>query len=103
MTQEAVTNAVEETIAPETNTMDDAIGTEGTEGTPESISLQDLQLLGQIVDLASQRGAFRGNELTQVGTIYDKLSAFLGFVAEQQAENAEEGDAPAEEGSSEEA
>ena len=102
MTQEAVTNAVEETIAPETNTMDDAIGTEGTEGTPESISLQDLQLLGQIVDLASQRGAFRGNELTQVGTIYDKLSAFLGFVAEQQAENAEE-EAPAEEGSSEEA
>ena len=54
MTQEAVTNAVEETIAPETNTMEETIGTEGTEGTPESISLQDLQLLGQIVDLASQ-------------------------------------------------
>ena len=54
--------------------------------------LQDLQLLGQIVDLASQRGAFRGNELSQVGAVYDKLSAFLGYVAEQQEANAEEGE-----------
>lgn len=80
-------------------------GAEGLEegaGGPESISLNDLQLLAQIVDLASQRGAFRGAELTQVGTIFDKLNAFLGFVAEQQAANAdgEEGEgepeAPAE-------
>jgi len=77
---------------------------EGQEGvaTPESISLQDLQVLAQIVDLASQRGAFRGAELTQVGSIFDKLNAFLGFVAEQQAANAEaeegegEPEAPAE-------
>lgn len=52
---------------------------------PESISLNDLQLLLNIVDLASQRGAFRGTELTQVGTIFDKLNAFLSFIAEQQA------------------
>ena len=46
-----------------------------TEGqAPESIGLQDLQVLAQIVDLASQRGAFRGNELTQVGAAFDKLS-----------------------------
>jgi hypothetical protein len=41
--------------------------------TPESISLQDLQ-----------RGAFRGAELTQVGAIFDKLNAFLSFIAAQQ-------------------
>lgn len=60
---------------------------------PESISLNDLQLLLNIVDLASKRGAFGGSELTQVGAIFDKLSAFLGFVAEQQAqdEGSEEG------------
>jgi hypothetical protein len=52
--------------------------------TPESISLQDLQVLLQIVDLASSRGAFRGAELTQVGAIFDKLNAFLSFIAAQQ-------------------
>lgn len=52
--------------------------------TPESISLQDLQVLLQIVDLASSRGAFRGAELTQVGAIFDKLNAFLSFIAVQQ-------------------
>ena len=67
---------------------------------PESIGLQDLQLLAQIVDLASQRGAFRGNELTQVGVVFDKLNAFLGYVGEQQAQAAE---AQAEAGDGEEA
>lgn len=51
---------------------------------PESISLQDLQVLLQIVDLASSRGAFRGVELTQVGAIFDKLNSFLTFIAAQQ-------------------
>jgi hypothetical protein len=64
---------------------------------PESIGLQDLQLLAQIVDLASQRGAFRGNEMTQVGTVFDKLTVFLNFVADQNAANEEaEADSEAE-------
>jgi hypothetical protein len=57
---------------------------------PESISLGDLQVLLQIVDLASSRGAFRGAELTQVGTIFDKLNTFLSFIAEQQRAKADE-------------
>ena len=57
----------------------------GEESQPESISLQDLQTLLQIVDLSSQRGAFRGAELTQVGVIFDKLNTFLTYVADQQA------------------
>ena len=47
------------------------------------ITIADLDTLKNIVDLASSRGAFRGAELTQVGTIYDKLSAFLNGVIEQ--------------------
>ena len=83
MAKEEVTNVEEQVEAP----------VEGQEAeVPQSVSLQDLQLLGQIVDLASQRGAFRGNELSQVGAVYDKLSAFLGYVAEQQEANAEEGE-----------
>ena len=57
---------------------------EANEAVPESISLQDLQVLLQIVDLASSRGAFRGAELTQVGAIFDKLNSFLSFIAAQQ-------------------
>ena len=58
-----------------------------------SISLNDLQVLSNIVDLATQRGAFRGNERTQVGAVFDKLSTFLAQVAAAQAEqtDAEEG------------
>lgn len=77
----------------------EGVGTDGLEQ-PESISLQDLQTLLQIVDLSSQRGAFRGAELTQVGVIFDKLNTFLTYVAEQQA--AAEGEEGAE-GSEDEA
>lgn len=51
---------------------------------PESITLTDLQLMLQILDLATSRGAFRGAELTQVGAVFDKLNRFLSYVAEQQ-------------------
>ena len=88
MANEEATNVEEQVEAP----------VEGQEaGVPQSVSLQDLQLLGQIVDLASQRGAFRGNELSQVGAVYDKLTAFLSFVAEQQEANAEEGEGAVDE------
>ena len=64
-----------------------------------ALSLDELNMLMQIVDLAVQRGAFRGSEASQVGAVFDKLSAFLGAVAQAQQSDAEasEGDAPAEE------
>ena len=81
MAEEQISNEaeVEEQVAPE-------VPAEEGQQVPESIGLNDLQLLAQIVDLATQRGAFRGNELSQVGGVYDKLSNFLGYVAEQQAQ-----------------
>ena len=86
--------AVNEEVATAETDSPEAEGSE----VPESIGLQDLQVLAQIVDLASQRGAFRGNELTQVGAVFDKLSTFLNFVAEQNKAN-EEAEAEAEEDS----
>ena len=62
------------------------------EGAIESISLNDLQLLLQVVDLATERGGFRGPELSQVGALRDKLSTFLEVVAKQQAAAAEKAD-----------
>ena len=56
---------------------------------PTGIQIGDLQTVLNIIDLASQRGAFKANELTQVGSIADKLSGFLGQVAKQAKEKAD--------------
>lgn len=71
---------------------------EGQENPAPSLGLSELGTLLQIVDLATQRGAFRGNELSQVGAIYDKLNTFLSYIQQQQEANAEEGaeEAPAD-------
>lgn len=53
------------------------------------ITVADLDALRSIVDVATQRGAFRGAELTQVGTVFDKLSAFLAEVLAQAKANAD--------------
>jgi hypothetical protein len=66
------------------STAESISNTDETAETPTAVTLNDLQLLVQIVDLASARGAFRGNELAQVGQVYDKVSGFLQYVAEQQ-------------------
>lgn len=52
------------------------------------ITVADLGSLHAIVDLAAQRGAFRGAELAQVGAVFDKLTTFLEAVTAQ-AEAAE--------------
>lgn len=79
---------------------------EAQEAAAPSLGLAELGTLLQIVDLATQRGAFRGNELTQVGAIYDKLNTFLTYIQQQQEAQAEgeegveapaEAEAPAEE------
>ncbi len=47
------------------------------------ITVVDLDLLRNIVDLACRRGAFNGAEVKQVGEVYEKLSNFLQAVVEQ--------------------
>jgi hypothetical protein len=48
------------------------------------LTVQDLQSLKAIIDVASQRGAFKPNEMMTVGQVYNKLEAFLTAVAAQQ-------------------
>ena len=52
--------------------------------------IQDLQGLKTIIDVASQRGAFKPNEMMSVGQVYGKLEAFLSAVQQQQAQQAPE-------------
>lgn len=42
-----------------------------------SLNLQDLILVAQIIQVSSQRGAFKADELANVGSLYNKLIAFL--------------------------
>ena len=90
-TKKAETEIVEETVQTEAPIMDAEGSTE--EGAPINLSLQDLNGLLTVVDLASSRGAFRGAELTQVGAVYDKLFTFLKAVSDANAEEGEEGTA----------
>tara|TARA_Y100001937_G_C7080088_1_gene312521 strand:+ start:335 stop:658 length:324 start_codon:yes stop_codon:yes gene_type:complete len=53
------------------------------------LTIADLSALLNIIDAASSRGAFRANELSNVGTVVDKLSKFLQFVTDQQKADAE--------------
>ena len=53
------------------------------------LTIADLNAMKSIIDVASERGAFKPNEMTAVGTVYSKLETFLKAVAEQQAAQAE--------------
>ena len=49
------------------------------------LTIQDLQNIRAIIDVASQRGAFRAAEFEAVGSTFTKLNGFLNAVAPQQA------------------
>jgi hypothetical protein len=69
----------EETKAPEATAEAQAPAQEAVE-----LTVQDLQSLKTIIDVASQRGAFKPNEMMSVGQVYNKLDVFLNAVAAQQ-------------------
>ena len=48
------------------------------------LTVQDLQALKSIIDVASQRGAFKPTQMMTVGQTYGKLETFLAAVAQQQ-------------------
>lgn len=68
--------------------------TTAPESQPQSpdLTIADLTAMKSIIDVASQRGAFRPNEMTAVGQTYTKLEAFLSSVAEQQGESEQNGE-----------
>jgi hypothetical protein len=56
------------------------------------LNINDLMQLRQIIELATQRGAFQASELSSVGTVYDKLTGFLSGISAQAQEAASQGD-----------
>ena len=67
----------DETKVEETATQE----TPATESNSPDLTVNDLQALKSIIDVASQRGAFKPNEMVTVGQTYNKLEQFLGAVA----------------------
>lgn len=55
------------------------------EAGPE-LTISDLAAIKQIIDVSSQRGAFKANEMAVVGQAYNKLENFLNAVTAQQQE-----------------
>lgn len=51
------------------------------------LTINDLNALKVIIDIASSRGCFKPNEMVAVGQTYTKLTSFLDAVATQQAAN----------------
>ena len=47
------------------------------------LSYNDIQAAVRIIDVTSQRGAIKGDELVQVGTIRERFVAFLRHAQEQ--------------------
>jgi len=44
---------------------------------PVTLTLQDLVQVAQIIQITSQRGAYKAEELAVVGNLYNKLITFL--------------------------
>jgi hypothetical protein len=55
--------------------------------TSPELNLNDLAAMRSLIDVVTQRGVFKANELSAVGVLYDKINAFLE--ASQQAQVAE--------------
>jgi hypothetical protein len=59
---------------------------QNTQAAPAAdLNIQDLVGLKSIIDVASQRGAFKAVEMEAVGKLYNKLNNFLESVSSKEA------------------
>tara|TARA_X000001036_G_scaffold438933_1_gene488179 strand:+ start:969 stop:1250 length:282 start_codon:yes stop_codon:yes gene_type:complete len=70
----------------------------GVSTAPVELTVQDLGVIRSIIDVASQRGAFKANEMEAVGKTFNKLDAFLQTVQKAEEEAKKEGTAEAPKG-----
>jgi hypothetical protein len=65
---------------------------QATEKTAPQLNLADLVNVLQVIKSCAARGAFKADEMSQVGGLYDRLTAFLVSTGALKVE----GDTPAE-------
>lgn len=56
-----------------------------TEQTAPQLTLNDFVAVVNIIDVCTERGSFKGNELLTVGTIRERLAAFVKANTPQEA------------------
>lgn len=76
---------VKEAVEAEAKTPQPAQAQQEQQQAPQGpdLNISDLAALKNIIEVATQRGAFKANELAAVGTTFNKLEAFLNEVAKQ--------------------
>jgi len=87
-------------MTDETTAVDTATTPEADPATnqPQTmLSLQDLIDIQNLIAVVTQRGAFKAEEMSAAGTLYDRLTAFIKTLIPPEAETTEE-TAPAAEG-----
>jgi hypothetical protein len=52
-------------------------------GNSPDLNISDLLAVKSIIDIASQRGAFKANELEAVGKTYNRINTFLESVSKK--------------------
>jgi hypothetical protein len=60
----------------EKNQMEENVQQTADQAAP-GLGVQDLVLMFQIIQVVSQRGGFRADEMSNVGGLYDRLRTFL--------------------------
>jgi hypothetical protein len=83
MTEE--NQAAEEPITTDGGVTPELPEVQGTQPEPATLGVADLQNAAQVIDVAVSRGAFRAAEAAQVGTVFNRLVAFIQSVQAQQA------------------
>lgn len=58
----------------------------------EGLSIDDLANVLRVINTAQQRGAFKANELSFVGGVYDKFTKFIRAAQAEANETSENGE-----------
>ena len=61
----------------------EAVAQEPAAGSPE-LTINDLNALRTIIDVATTRGAFKASEMESIGKVYNRLNTFLESVVPPQ-------------------
>ena len=59
-----------------------------------NLAVSDLIMLQSVVQVACERGAFRAEEMSQIGQCYDRLSAWLTQMQPQPDQSSTESQQP---------
>jgi hypothetical protein len=74
MTEETVETTNSTETAPE----------QAQQTTPPELNINDLVAMRSLIDVVTQRGAFKATELSGVGMLFDKLNRFVEAAQQQQ-------------------